>query len=81
MPWYDSLRDTFSFLFTRPRREQAVVQYVLREHHRGRSLTEILQDNYVTNRCSTDEIDRLLENPELVHALGEDIVSSARATR
>ena len=27
-------------------------QYVIREHHRGRPLAEILQDHYVTNRCS-----------------------------
>ena len=81
MPWSDSIRSTFSFLFTRPRREQAVVEYVIREHNRGRSLEEILQDNYVTNRCSNDELERLLDNPEIVHALGSDTVASARAAR
>ena len=28
-----------------------MAQYVIREHHRGRPLAEILEDHYVTNRC------------------------------
>lgn len=78
---FDSLRGAFSFLWTSSRREQAVAEYVLREHHRGRSLHDILEDPYVTNRCSHEEIDRLLERPEVVHAIGEDMVSSARSGR
>jgi hypothetical protein len=76
---FDSLRGAFSFLWTSSRRESAVAEYILREHHRGRSLNEILDDRYVTNRCSSDEIDRLLERPEVVHAIGQDIIDSARS--
>ncbi|HEV2591385.1 MAG TPA: hypothetical protein VGU02_05770 [Gaiellaceae bacterium] len=77
----DSLRGMFGFLFTRSRAEGAVAEFVVREHHRGRSLTEILADPYVTNRCSREQIDRLLDRPEVVHAIGEDMISSARASR
>ena len=27
-----------------------MAQYIIREHHRGRPLSEILNDHYVTNR-------------------------------
>jgi hypothetical protein len=73
--WLDSLRSTFSFLFARSRTESVVTSYVIREHHRGRTLEEILQDPYVTNRCTREQIDRLIEKPEIVRAVGEDIVN------
>lgn len=50
-----------------------MAEYVIREHRRGRPLADILDDNYVTNRCSTEQIKRLLDRPEVVHALGEDL--------
>jgi hypothetical protein len=77
----DSLRSVFSFLRTRSRSEEAVSEYVIREHHRGRSLTAILDDLYVVNRCSKAQIDRMLERPEIVHAIGEDMISRARGER
>ena len=69
----DTLRSVYSFLFTRPQKEQLVAEYVVREHHRGRPLAEILKDPYVTNRCTPDQIRRVLERPELIHALGDDV--------
>ena len=78
---FDSLRSVFSFLWTRTRREEAVADYVVREHHRGRNLTEILDDPYVVNRCSKEQIDRILERPEVVHAIGEDMIGRARSER
>jgi hypothetical protein len=71
----------FGFLFTRSRAEEAVAEYVVREHHRGRSLSEILSDPYVTNRCSREQIERLLDRPEVVHAIGEDMISRSRSDR
>jgi hypothetical protein len=71
----------FSFLWTRSRRESAVAEYVIREHHRGRSLHDILEDPYVVNRCTHVQIERLLERPEVVHAIGEDMISRARSQR
>ena len=55
--------------------------YVIREHERGRSLAEILEDPYVRNRCTPAEVERLLDRPELIRALGDDVVSATRAQR
>jgi len=69
----------FSFLTSRSQNEDRIAQYVIREHHRGRPLREILEDNYVTNRCSPDQVNRLLERPEIIHAIGEDVVAATQA--
>jgi hypothetical protein len=74
----DILRSPFSFLFARPQREELVAEYVLREHHSGRSLTDILDDPYVKNRCTPEQVRRVLERPEVVHALGDDIAAAHR---
>jgi hypothetical protein len=74
----DSIRGAFSFLSTRSRSEDQMAEYVIREHRRGRPLHEILDDNYVTNRCSAEQIRRLLDRPEVVHALGDDLITAAR---
>jgi hypothetical protein len=72
------LRNPFSFLFTRNSAEEQVVSYITREHRRGRRLAEILQDRYVLNRLSPAQQARLLERPDVVHALGEQDIDSAR---
>ncbi len=72
------LRNPFSFLFARSGSEDRVVAYVLREHARGRSLAEILDDRYVQNRLTPQQRSRLLDRPEIVHALGHDTIESAR---
>jgi hypothetical protein len=70
----------FSFLTATSRREELVAQHVLREHASGRDLHEILEDAYVRNRCTPEEIGRLLDRPELVHAIGEHVIAAVRAT-
>ena len=55
-----------------------MVAYVTREHRRGRRLAEILQDRYVLNRLSPPQQARLLERPDVVHALGEQDIDAAR---
>ena len=73
------LRNPFAFLFTRSSAEEVVSAYVLREHGQGRSLTEILTDPYVHNRLSPEQTRRMLDRPELIHALGEQNIAAARA--
>ena len=75
----ETLKGPFSFLFARPQKEELVAEYIVREHHRGRALDDILDDPYVTNRCSPDQVSRVLEQPEVVHAIGEDIVAERRS--
>jgi hypothetical protein len=70
------LRNPFSFLFARSAKEERVAAYLIREHERGRPLAEILEDPYVRNRCSRQELARLLDRPEVVRALGETTVSA-----
>ena len=71
----DAIRGAFSFLSTHSQMEERIIQYIVREHHRGRPLAEILEDHYVTNRMSKEQVKRLLDRPEVVHALGDDLVT------
>ena len=72
------LRNPFSFLFAKTSVEEQVVAYLTREHARGRRVSEILQDRYIQNRLTPQQQARLLDRPEVVHALGEHDVDSAR---
>jgi hypothetical protein len=74
----DFLRNPFSFLFTRSSGEDRIAAYVIREHERGRPLTEILDDPYIKNRTTPQERDRLLDRPEVVRALGRSEVEAAK---
>ena len=73
-----AFKDLFSFLFQRSASEERVAQYVIREHDRGRSLEEILADKYVVNRLSEEQRRRLLDRPEIIQAVGGDMVEAAR---
>jgi RecB family exonuclease len=73
------LRNPFSFFFTRSGKQERVATYVIREHERGRPLHDILEDAYVRNRLTDSEVARLLDRPEVVHALGEGVVEKQRA--
>ena len=77
----DIMRSPFAFLFTTSRQENLVAEHLIREHHRGRALTEILQDAYVTNRLASDQVDRVLERNDVLQAFGEDMVAEQRAGR
>ena len=70
------LRNPFSFLFAGSAKEERVTAYVIREHERGRPLSQILEDPYVRNRYSKDELARMLERPEVVRALGKTVVEA-----
>jgi len=72
------LRNPFSFLFTRSTKEDRVAAYVIREHERGRSLDEILEDPYVRNRLTPAQRARLLDRTDIIRAVGDDTVEGAR---
>jgi hypothetical protein len=76
----DALAGAFSFLRSGSQTEERIAQYVIREHHRGRPLAEILQDHYVTNRLSPEQVRRLLERSDVIHAIGEDTIADMRIT-
>ena len=77
MTWF---KNTFSFLFSRGSAEEHVARYVVREHQRGRSLNEILEDRYVQNRVSPEQQRRILDRPEVIEAFGGDTLEAARAS-
>ena len=72
------LRSPFSFLFARPSAEERVAAYVIREHARGRRLSEILEDRYVQNRLTPQQRLRLLDRPEVIQSLGDETVAQSR---
>ena len=72
------LRNPFTFLFTRSPTEDRISAYVIREHERGRSLSEILDDPYIRNRTTPQERERLLDRPEIIRAVGDSTVAEAR---
>jgi hypothetical protein len=75
-----ALKDIFSSLFQRSSGEERVAQYVIREHDRGRPLSEILDDRYVQNRLqSPQQRARLLDRPEIIQAVGGDTAAAAKA--
>jgi hypothetical protein len=73
------LRNPFTFLFTPSSATERITGYVLREHERGRSLAEIMEDPYVRNRLTPQERERLLDRPEIIRAVGDDVARAAKA--
>jgi hypothetical protein len=74
------LRGLFSFLGARSTQEERVAAYLIREHHRGRTLDDILDDPYVRNRLSPPQIARLLDRPDVIKAIGDDTAGIAKQT-
>ena len=70
------LRNPFTFFSTRSSKEERLSAYVIREHERGRPLAEIIDDPYVRNRATPQELARLLDRPEVIHALGATNVTA-----
>ena len=72
------LSNPFSFLFSRTGKEDRVAAYVIREHERGRTLQDVLDDPYVRNRLTPQQQARLLDRPDVIRAVGHDTVAAAR---
>jgi hypothetical protein len=53
--------------------EELAAVHTIREHHLGWSLTQILDDEAITSRCSQTQIARPLDRPDVVRAVGEDL--------
>ena len=64
-------------LYAKTRSEDALTRYVLREHAHGRKLRTILADPNVRSR-SPEQVDRMLDDPAVVHAVGEDDIAALR---
>lgn len=59
--------------------EDALVRYVVRELEAGRPLADVMTDPYVTNRAGQVDSRRLLDRPEIIAAVGADVLDDLRA--
>ena len=50
-----------------------VAAYVIREHGEGRDMDEILDDPYVKNRATETQRRQLLERPDVIRAVGDQL--------
>lgn len=53
----------------------SLAAYVIREHRSGRPLEEILEDPYLKNRATDEQRLRLLDRPDVIRAVGEDVAN------
>jgi hypothetical protein len=58
-------------------KEESLAAYIIREHKSGRNLEEILDDPYLKNRATEEQRRRLLERPDVIRAVGEDVAATA----
>jgi hypothetical protein len=58
-------------------KEDSLAAYLVREHRSGRPLQEILDDPYLKNRATDEQRLRLLERPDVIRAVGEDVAAMA----
>jgi hypothetical protein len=58
-------------------KEDSLAAYVIREHRSGRPLDDILDDPYLKNRATDEQRVRLLERPDVIRAVGEDLAAMA----
>jgi hypothetical protein len=55
-----------------------LIEYVVRQVKAKRSLADVLEDPYVVNRSTPLERRALLEEPEIVDAVSDDVLESLR---
>jgi hypothetical protein len=59
-------------------KHKRLIEYVVRQVKTDRHLQDVLEDPYVTNRLSTLDRRALLEEPEIIDAVHEDVLTSMR---
>src|SRR5918998_6866251 len=63
-----SLKKMFFGSHVRPEREEKVLRYVIHRASEGASLHDVVGEDYVRRNCSQAEIEKIVQDPELVHA-------------
>lgn len=53
--------------------EERVLNYILREVHLGRKLSAIIKDPYILNRLNQEQVNHVLEKPELIEAVENEL--------
>ena len=75
------LTDTLKNLVSpKSRKEELVAEHIIREHHKGRSLPDILDDSYVKNLATdNDKVNRVLSRQDVIQAIGQDTIAAFKA--
>lgn len=60
-------------------KHKRLVEYVVRQVSAERSLNDILEDPYITNRLSPLEQRALLEEPEIIDAVHDEVLTEMRS--
>jgi hypothetical protein len=68
-----SLRKIFLGSHVRPEREEKVLRYVIHRANEGALLHDVVEEDYVRRNCSQAEIEKIVQDPELVHACREHL--------
>lgn len=68
-----SLRKIFLGSHVRAEREEKVLQYVIHRANEGARLHDVVGEDYVRRNCSQAEIEKIVQDPELVHACREHL--------
>ena len=54
-------------------RQDKVLEYVIHRIEDGANIREVLQEESVRRNATTEEVQRILENPRLIEAAGEQL--------
>jgi hypothetical protein len=77
-----SLRgNPYYFLNRRPYKAANLRSYIVREHRRGRSLSEILSDPSTRRYGGESLLGQVLEDPRTIEALEQDVLEAIRACK
>ena len=68
-----SLRKIFLGTHVRAEREEKVLRYVIHRTNEGALLHDVVGEDYVRRNCSQPEIEKIVQDPELVHACREHL--------
>lgn len=53
--------------------EERAVNYIIKEVHKGRSLTAVLSDSYIKNRLDEEKMEHVLENDQVIKAVEDEL--------
>lgn len=73
MPSFSERVNQFFADITTDAEQERVIEYVIREVHKGRRLMEVIDDPYVRNRMNDDRRAEVFESPEVIEALEAEI--------
>jgi hypothetical protein len=68
-----SLWDKLFGIPHRSGRQEKVLEHIIHHIEDGTTLREVFQEEYVRRNATSEEIRRILENPKLVQAAGEQL--------